>query len=117
MEPSIQKAFEFAQETTKQVLTLASGIIAITVTFLNGKLAAYPSSTKDWLEWGWACYVASILFGVITLLTLAGNLERPQKGEGNQSIYAVNITVPSALQLIAFFVATILTVIFGSKAA
>jgi hypothetical protein len=30
---TLEKAFDFAQDTTKQVLTLSSGIIALTVTF------------------------------------------------------------------------------------
>jgi hypothetical protein len=34
MDADIGKAFDFAQEVTKQLITLAIGIIALTVTFL-----------------------------------------------------------------------------------
>jgi hypothetical protein len=116
---TLEKAFDFAQETAKQVLTLSSGIIAITVTFLNGKLKTYPASTRVLLEIGWLLYLASILFGVVTLMALSGNLERPNKpGQPPKqpSIYAGNIRVAAALQLGTFFLALGFTLWFGSKA-
>jgi hypothetical protein len=113
---ALEKAFDFAQETTKQVLTLSSGIIAITVTFLNGDLKTYPQSTRQLLEIGWALYLASILFGIVTLMALAGNLERPNQPNKQPSIYARNIVVPSILQLLTFLAAVALTAAFGWKA-
>jgi hypothetical protein len=120
MQDPIGKAFDFAQETTKQVLTLASGIIAITLTFLNGKLAAYKGSTATWLEIGWCLYLASILFGIGALMALSGNLERPNKPNEPAkppSIYRGNIRTPASLQLLAFFLATLCVLVFGFKAS
>ena len=119
MDTKLQKAFDFAQDTAKQVLTLASGIIAITITFLNGKLATYPGSTAIWLEIGWGLYLGSILFGVGALMCLSGNLEKPGI-ENNQprdpSIYRGNIVAAAALQLILFLTATLCVLIFGFNA-
>lgn len=122
MTDRFDKAFDFAQDTTKQIVTVASGIVAITLTFLNGKLKSYPTSTRVWLEVGWLLYLLSILCGVITLMALSGNLERPGKidktsnTDKEPSIYRGNIRAPSVLQVLLFLLATVATVIFGAKA-
>jgi hypothetical protein len=111
-----QKAFDFAQETTKQLLTLATAIFALTLTFI--KQIATTEAAKDvlgWLHWGWGFYLASVAFGVLTLMMLAGNLERPHSG-GKPSIYGWNIVVMAIGQVATFAIALILTAIFGIKA-
>ncbi len=106
------KAFDFAQDTTKQILTLASAIITVTVTFLLGDLKNVSSSAQTVIEIGWGVYVLSILFGVLTLLNLSGNLERPGDGK-SPSIYAGSIRCFSALQVITFVIAVGVTIAFG----
>jgi hypothetical protein len=121
MKDRFDKAFDFAQDTTKQIVTLSSGIIAITLTFLNGKLKNYPSTTRTWLEVGWVLYLASILLGVVTLMALSGNLERPGTNKttnaaNDPSIYRGNIRGPSVLQVLFFLAATVCTLVFGFRA-
>src|SRR4051794_24815947 len=110
------KAFDFTQETTKQLLTLATAIFALTLTFVTD--IANTQQAKNVIEWlhvGWGGYILSIVFGVGVLLTLEGNLERPNDGE-KPSIYANNITWMMRLQIGSFAVALIFTAIFGFKA-
>jgi hypothetical protein len=116
MDEAVKKAFDFAQETTKQILTLATGIFALTLTFL--KDIATTKKAKDalvYLHWGWVLYLVSVLFGVMTLMALTGNLQRPQK-TGEHSIYAGNIRALGVCQIVVFFAALILTLIFGIAA-
>ena len=128
------KAFDFAQETTKQLLTLATGILALTLTFLKDIVSGAPTGTRHWLEWGWGVYIISIVFGLLTLMSLSGNLERPtmtktrdssgkkvkvgdkEQEEWRSSIYCGSIRFFATLQDMTFLVATILVVIFGIKA-
>ncbi len=120
MSEALQKAFDFAQATTTQVLTLSSAIVTITVTFLNGELKSYATATRTWLEAGWLLYLLSVLGGVVTLMALSGNLERPNKpteAAKPPSIYRSNIRWPSAFQLVTFFLAVGCTLVFGWKAA
>jgi hypothetical protein len=125
MSEELSKAFDFAQETTKQFITLATGILALTLTFLKDVASSAPAGTRSYLQWGWAVYIASILFGVLAMMSLAGNLERPgeKKIEGEDrkvpltpSIYRGNIVLFESLQVLTFLIATILVVIFGIKA-
>lgn len=116
MSDAEKKAFDFAQETTKQLLTLATAIFALTITFIR-EIANTTRAEEAlaWLHWGWGLYVASIAFGVMTLLTLTGNLVRPHGGD-TPTIYGGNIRVMAGLQILSFAAALVLTAVFGIEA-
>jgi hypothetical protein len=94
-----KKAFDSAQETTKQVIALAAGVLTISVTFHQDlqKAKTHPATWP--LQWSWVCYAVSVAAGVLTLMALTGNLER---SEGEPTIYGWNIRWSSLLQLVAF---------------
>lgn len=104
-----EKAFEFAQETVKQFLTLATGIIALTVTFLKDIL---PKGTDTaLLEWAWGAYLVSIVFGLLALMALTGVIG-DEDGDVNTAGF---LRFVAGLQVVLFFVALLLTVFFGFK--
>ena len=101
-----QKAFDFAQDTVKQFLTLSTGIFALTLTFLKDIL---PKGTDTGLlQWAWGGYLASILFGLLGLMTLTGTL-----GDVNGDVNRTAIRVLVGIQILLFFVALFLTLLFG----
>lgn len=132
-----KKAFDFASETTKQLLTLSTGIVALTITFAKDILIAVPFSAKLFLMAAWGVYVVSLLFGISTLMALAGELEPPpteaneagseadanvntndndiQNASDNRvpSIWAKSIKLASTVQVITFLVATSFVVVSG----
>jgi hypothetical protein len=111
--PRAEKAFSFAQEVAKQLITLSTGIFAITLTFLKDAAGPHPSG-KSFLEIAWGCYLVSIVCGVLLLMALAGNLERPQST--TDSIYSRNIKLFACAQIILFLAALVLTLSFGLTA-
>lgn len=106
-----QKAFDFAQQATKQLITLATGIIALTITFLTDVVDEIDGVAMWFLRASWISYLLSVVAGFMTLLTLAGQLERP--GDEGPSIYAKPITIFSVSQVVTFLVALTLTLAFG----
>jgi len=112
LSPRAQKAFDFAQEATKQLITLATAVIALTVTFLTDVVQAASSVSARVLQAAWILYFVSIVSGVFTLLSLAGNLEQPGDG-GTPSIYRKSIRYLSLVQVISFCTAVLLTLVFG----
>jgi hypothetical protein len=114
MKDSLAKAFDFAQETTKQLLTLSTAIITVTVTLIGTELKKVPSGTRTWLEVSWLFYLLCILFCVFTLMSLSGNLERPGEGK-TPSIYSPGIRLSAILQVVTFLLALVFTVIFGAE--
>jgi hypothetical protein len=95
---------------TKQLLTLASGIIALTITFLKDVVADRGASAQGWIQAAWIVYLVSIVFGVLTLMSLTDNIAR------DRSIFAIETRIVSACQIVTFTAALVLTVVFGFEA-
>jgi hypothetical protein len=114
MDERVKASFEFAQDATKQLITLATAIIALTITFLNDVIRSAPGGTSILIEVAWFLYLASIVFGIVTLLGLTGELASSRSTQ--PSVYGRDIRWPSALQILAFLAALILTLIFGIRA-
>jgi len=105
-----EKAYSFAQDVAKQLITLSTAIFAVTLTFLKDVAGPEPRGTV-FIEFAWGCYLASTMFGILLLMALAGNIERPQAG--SDSIYSGTIRLFSALQVVFFGLALTLTLLFG----
>jgi hypothetical protein len=65
-----------AADTTKQIVTMATGVLAITITFADkfGLAAARPA-----LFFAWAAFVFAIATGVLTLMSVTGEIGHAEK--------------------------------------
>lgn len=108
MDEHVSKAFDTAQDSSKQLLTVAAGIVVLTITFFEDFGKHAPLSAKVLLAAAWVAYSISILCGIFTLQTLAGNLENEKL-----SIYELNTKIFSIAQIATFVIALILTVVAG----
>jgi hypothetical protein len=108
-----QRAFDTVTEITKQVLTLATAIITLSITFAKDFATHASAGAKDTLAWGWGFYAISILFGLLTLMASAGNQQRGADQGTAPTINSGNLRWMGGIQLIAFFVAIVLTVAAG----
>jgi hypothetical protein len=111
-----ERAFDVVTEITKQVLTLATGIIALTITFFKDFSAHATATARGVMACSWGMYVVSIVLGFMTLMASAG-LQEQAGSDGNQpTIKARNLRLFGGAQLVSFFVAILLTVIAGAIA-
>jgi hypothetical protein len=69
-----KKAFEFAQQLTVQLITLASGTIAIEVTLLKDVAMGHDGWARTFALISWCAFAGSIICGMAMIATLAGNL-------------------------------------------
>jgi hypothetical protein len=74
MNPRTDKSFQFAQDTTKQLMTLSTGIIALTITFSRDVVKNPSVSGHSLLLWALGAFLFSTVCGVVTLMALTGNL-------------------------------------------
>jgi hypothetical protein len=109
------KAFDFAQDVTKQVLTLATGIITITITFFKDFANNAPHSAEILMGWSWVAYLVSIVFGLLTLMALTGTLQPLRPDKVKQSIQGMNVRIPALVQLACFLTALVLSVLAGIR--
>jgi hypothetical protein len=109
------KAFDFAQDVTKQVLTLSTGIIALTITFFKDFANHAPHVAEILMGWSWIAYLASVVLGLWTLMALTGTLQPLHPGNVRPSIERANVRLPALLQLVCFLIALILSVWSGIR--
>lgn len=108
------KSFEFAADLTKQLITLSTILIAISITF-------FEKFTNEITKWvlisSWILLFLSLIFGVITLMALTGSLGKIQNDTELQAsnIYKKNITFFSVLQIISFILGVLLLITFSSS--
>jgi hypothetical protein len=69
------KAFDFASDATKQLITLATAIVTVTVTFGTSVFPNAPSWVQYVLFSAWFAYLVSIALGILTLQALTGTLD------------------------------------------
>lgn len=110
MKESKIKAFDFATDLTKQLITLATILIGLSITFFEKFKINF---SKDILLSGWILLFLSVIFGIITLMAITGTLnDICNKGKNKEnSIYSKNIRIPSILQVITFLTGLLLIII------
>lgn len=108
MSPPVQtEAFKFAQDLVKQIITLATGVLTITLTFLEKVSGASgPKTAGGWLTAAWIVLIVSILAGLLALMGLTGAL-----ASDKTTIRTLTQTVPAMVQVVAFGVGMVLVTI------
>src|SRR5882757_3735765 len=113
MDDRTNKAFDLLVEAIKQLIALATGIVALTVTFEgNATLVGAPG----WLFIAaWLLYLLSVIAGIATLLTITSLLHpNPTAGKSARpSIWFAAARTKVCAQIILFVTATALIVAYG----
>jgi len=106
------KSPEFLADVTKQVMTLATGVLVFTITFLEKVPREQRESVRlrRRLKRLWLCEGATILSGLVTLLMLTG-----QVAKSAPNIYAPNLRFISAFQLVTFGVGAVYLWLLGQE--
>jgi hypothetical protein len=109
------KAFDFAQETTKQLLTLSTAVIALTIAFTKDIVQGGSVTSKVLLAVSWVFLLVSAVRGIMTLMALTGSLGSADE-QTRPSIRSSNITPPAMVQALTFLFGLVLTIVAGAVA-
>jgi hypothetical protein len=118
MDTRRQEAFKFASDLAKQLITLSTGILAITITFSKDiiKPVSVPRYAAILLFIAWGTYLFCVVCGIWTLMALTGELE-PKVSNGQPlpepTTKRTNVFLPTVLQIVSFLIATGLIIAFG----
>ena len=122
-ESAAPASFTSYGELTKQILTLSTGILALTVTFADTFVDEAPPFALFLLGGCWISLFVSLIGGVMTLMSLTGILfclENPNdercKHAGTLTIYAKNIRATSLLQVVTFLLGAVALLSAGAVA-
>ena len=67
----LKVAFEFTSDLSKQLITLSTGILALTITFTRQLVEDPSRRLVRVLKFGWASYFLSIIFGIMNSIILS----------------------------------------------
>lgn len=101
-----KRSFDLAVDIVRQLITLATVIIAAVVTFFD-KISQL-SEHSEFVKFILCGYLVSILFGIFALLAILGNLSKSEV----LSVYNFNIRLFSTLQIIMFLGSTGAIILF-----
>ena len=110
------KPFDYAQDVTKQLLTLSTAVVTITVAFIKDIAKNAPDDARYALYGAWVLFALTIVFGTATLLNLTGRVGRSDATPGPTSIEDSGIRSPAIAQIVCFFLAVVATIYFGARA-
>ncbi len=116
------KAFEYAAESIKQLIAIATGLIAFTVTFSKDFVSAVGGPLKWVAAIGWLFLLGSVCFGLLALQALAGQMDQTAENatpDGDETAWAAPSIWSSAVGLLwklqqgSFALGLLTTIIFG----
>lgn len=107
-----REAFGATTDKAKQLITLASSILTVTITFRRDVAPEVSQDPSDVLLLVWITYATSIGFGVLTLLGLTGELGQSRH---DPTLSHWTVRWPPRLQGLTFMLATTPIVWFGSR--
>lgn len=116
----IIKSFDFAADITKQLIALSTAIISLCVAFTDKIFSSNGANAHSiTLIISLSLFVTSIIFGVVTLMAMAGHLGNPNKKqsetesfENKSVIYSGNVRLFSSIQMLLFLCAIIIAMIY-----
>jgi hypothetical protein len=109
-------AYKSANDLTVQLITLATGILALSITFMRDVI---KSNSPTWaLKGAWLMLLLSVIFGIWMIMAITGSVFRvtthPEDFK-TVSSYLDSIQTPSMLQIVAFVTGIILLIFYGVR--
>jgi hypothetical protein len=114
MDEQTKAAFASASDTSKQLITLATGLLALEITFAKDILTKLDGTTKCLINVSWVFLLFSVIMGVWTLLAITGSLSQTTAPTQN-TIMEGNVRIPAGLQILTFLGGLLFTVWFGIR--
>lgn len=116
MSETLKKAFDFSQDSTKQLIALSTGVLALTITFFKDFAGGGSPTSKTLIAVAWLFYLVTIVAGALHLYALTAELDPSEEATTNPTIYSGTPRVTAGIQQIAFIVALVITAIAGAVA-
>jgi hypothetical protein len=114
MNEQTKYAFSSASDTSKQLITLSTAVLALQLTFVKDiascsfKMAVWPLAAS------WVFLFISIIAGVVTLMALTGSTAQKSPPKAIE-IYCYNIKIPVLVQIFSFLLGILSFVIYAMK--
>lgn len=115
MDEQTKAAFASAADTSKQLITLATGLLALEISFAKDLIAGVGADARHLVGLSWIALLLSVVAGVWTLLALTGSLSTTNPAPTPAGTMATNVQIPAIFQVLLFLAGLLLTVWFGMR--
>ena len=112
MDDQLKLGYEFASALSRDLITLATGTLALSVTFAKDIVKSPKKIQLTLLAASWGLYLISILAGIFSLMKLTGSLV-PVKGLVPVSGIPADARAPAKFQVIVFAIASLIFIVVG----
>jgi hypothetical protein len=106
MDVEIGKQLELAigqvVQLGEQLITLSTGILVLSITFVKDILKRPASADRSLLAVAWCGYLLTIVAGIWLRMAVAGSLAASKRFVG----FEANVTLPAGVQIVLFLFAT-----------
>jgi len=118
-----KKAFDSALDLTKLLITLATGTLALTATFIKDILHvsdAKPAIPYKWLLFTtWGLMLFSVFWGLLAIGTITGTLDDIEAAiarskQKKLTVFSGNIKLCSASQSLLFYIGIVCLIIYAA---
>lgn len=111
----VQLGFTFAKELATQLITLSTGILALSVTYHKEILKGITGGAERLLRIAWCVQLVSIVGGIWSLMALTGTL-MPLDPKTRVLQFGGNVRLPAMVQVGAFLLGTaLLMIVYGRR--
>jgi hypothetical protein len=110
--------FQSANELAKQLITLSTGSLALSITFTKDILKSNVPVVTWPLKVAWVAWLLSVCFGIWTMMAVTGmvfKLTENTAGVPESVTYGENISIPALLQILMFVLGIALLIVHGGK--
>jgi hypothetical protein len=112
MDERTKQAFQAANDSFKQMMTLSTGVLTLEITFLKDIITNLSCTAYLSLGLSWFSFLIALLAGIAGLLATTGSLSKARTLTP-ASIYEANILLPALTQVLFFALGMVFTVAFG----
>jgi hypothetical protein len=112
MDEASRYAISQVSDLTKQLMTLASGLIGLTITFSKDMVKHASQRALVSLKRGWFFMFVSLVAGIWTLMALSGS-SASAKDLLQKSLIGYNARIPSSIQIASFLYGSYSFIRFG----
>jgi hypothetical protein len=110
-----EMGFQSASELAQQLVTLSTGVLALTITFTKDVLKNHSRSPLLILKIAWVVLLVSICFGIMTKMALTGTLMPQQTASPeDRLVFKSNVLTPAKLQILTFLLGIVLIIVYGA---
>lgn len=112
MDDQAKAAFASASESSKLLITLATGLLALEITFAKDIVVTLSRTGRILVGVSWALFLLSVVAGLWTQFALTGSLGVATVPTAT-TIFNSNVRIPATAQILLFLAGLGCTVAFG----